>query len=253
MKAKQNCNIPFTDKSINNAIGVSSKLLKPTSTIAPTNSATLPRVSEAAARVRPPRVEARPSRVDASNNDSNTDNKPARVLTLRPQIHQQKYSRGTRVYRIFGEVNRLVEHWGYICDFSKKEGFYKVKYQDGEEEIETMLHKTKQNSNILQVLAATKHKRIIEQYATMEEIYTPPSHFSGGYAKAMECIEIMALEAANTGFGKVGSQDYKWTHVVIDGNWRCNGLEEALEPSQIYGNMDQSSIKRVWQIISRLR
>ena len=97
-----------------------------------------------------------------------------------------------------------------------------MKYQDDdteeyeEEEIETMLHKTKRNTNILRVLATTKHGRIIEKYATIESIYTPPSQFSGGYSKAMECIKMMALEAINTGFGTVGPQDYKWTNVVID-------------------------------------
>ena len=50
----------------------------------------------------------------------------------------------------------------------------------------------------------------------METIYTPPSQFSGGYLKAIECVEIMALEAINTGFGTVGPQDYKWVNVVID-------------------------------------
>ena len=64
-------------------------------------------------------------------------------------IHQQKHPQGTRVYHIFGEPNRLVKHLGYICDFDKKEGYYKVKYQDGnteeyeEKEIETMLRPTK--------------------------------------------------------------------------------------------------------------
>ena len=52
-------------------------------------------------------------------------------------------------------------------------------------EIETMLDKTKQDTNILRVLAATKHERIIEEYATMESIYIPPSQFSGGYSKAI--------------------------------------------------------------------
>ena len=126
------------------------------------------------------------------------------------------------MYRIFGEPTRLVEHQGYICDFEKKKGYYKVKYQDGdteeyeEKEIETMLHKTKQNTNILRALAATKHEQIIEEYAKMESIYTPPSQFSGGYLKAMECIEMMALEAINTGFGTVGQQDYKWANIMID-------------------------------------
>ena len=66
-----------------------------------------------------------------------------------------------------------------------------MKYQDGdteeynEEEIKTMLHKTAKNTSIFQALAATKHKRIIEQYATTEEIYTLPLQFSGGFAKAI--------------------------------------------------------------------
>ena len=68
----------------------------------------------------------------------------------------------------------------------------------------------------MRALAATKHERIIEGYTTMETIYTPPSQYSGGYSKAMECVEMMALEAVNTGFGTVGPQDYKWANVVID-------------------------------------
>ena len=47
-------------------------------------------------------------------------------------MNQQKYSQGTRVYQIFGEPNRLVEYRGHIFDFDKKEGYYKVKYQDGD-------------------------------------------------------------------------------------------------------------------------
>ena len=117
------------------------------------------------------------------NNNTNNDTRPPRVLQPRAKIHQQKYSQGTRVYRIFGEPNRLVEHRGYKCDFNKKEEYYKVKYQDGdteeytEDKIGTMLHKTKRNTNIMRALAATKHKQIIEEYATMESIYTPPSQF----------------------------------------------------------------------------
>ena len=50
----------------------------------------------------------------------------------------------------------------------------------------------------------------------METIYTPPSHFAGGFSKAMECVKVMALEAVNTGFGTVKDQDYKWANVIID-------------------------------------
>ena len=97
-----------------------------------------------------------------------------------------------------------------------------MKYQDGnieeyeEEEIRTMLHKTKQNMNIMRALVATKHEQIIVDYATIESIYTPPSQFSGGYSKVTEYIKMMTLEAFNTGFGTVGPQDYKWANVVID-------------------------------------
>ena len=84
-----------------------------------------------------------------------------------------------------------------------------------------MLHKTKTTTNIIQAMAAINHERIIEQYATMETIYTPPLQYSGEYFKAMECIEMMALEAVNKGFGDVGSQDYKWANVVIDKETGC--------------------------------
>ena len=79
-----------------------------------------------------------------------------------------------------------------------------------------MLHKTKTNTNILRALSATKHERIIEEYASMETVYTPPSQFLVGLSKAMECAERMTLEAVNKGFGKIGAQDYKWANVVID-------------------------------------
>ena len=68
-----------------------------------------------------------------------------------------------------------------------------------------MLHKTKRNTNILQLLSATKHERIIEEYTSMAAIYTPLSQFSGRVTKAMECIEMMALEPINTKFGTIGA------------------------------------------------
>ena len=111
--------------------------------------------------VQRPRV-VLPPRVD---NNKDNDVQSQRVIWPRAKIHQQKHPQGTSVYRIFEERNRLVEHRGYICDFDKKEGYYKVKYQDGnteeyeEKEIETMLRPTERNTNILRALAATKHDR----------------------------------------------------------------------------------------------
>ena len=62
MKAKRNRDIPFTDKIINNAIGVLLDLLQPTTQATTTNTATRPRVSSR---------EVQRSRV--VNNNNNTD------------------------------------------------------------------------------------------------------------------------------------------------------------------------------------
>ena len=61
MKAKRNRDISFTGKSINNAIGVLSNLLKPTAQAAVNTTATCPRVSE---------VETQRPRVDNNNNNN---------------------------------------------------------------------------------------------------------------------------------------------------------------------------------------
>ena len=50
----------------------------------------------------------------------------------------------------------------------------------------------------------------------MESIYTPPSQFSGGFSKAMECVEMMTLAAINKRFGEIGAQKYRWVNAVID-------------------------------------
>ena len=50
----------------------------------------------------------------------------------------------------------------------------------------------------------------------METIYTPPSQFSGEFSKSMECVEMMALEAVNKRFGRIGDQNYKYANIFID-------------------------------------
>ena len=126
------------------------------------------------------------------------------------------------MYRIFGEPNRLVEYRGHIYDFNKKEGYYKVKYQDGdteeygEEKIGTMLHQTKKSKNIMRAQTVTKHEQIIEEYATIKSIYTPPSQLLGGFSKAMKCVEMIALAAINKEFRETGTQEYKWANAVLD-------------------------------------
>ena len=97
-----------------------------------------------------------------------------------------------------------------------------MKYQDGdteeygEEKIGTMLHQTKKSKNIMRAQTVTKHEQIIEEYATIKSIYTPPSQLSGGFSKVMECVEMMALAAINKGFGGIGAQEYRWATAVID-------------------------------------
>lgn len=75
MKSKRNRDIPFTKKSINDAIDVLSRLFRSTRT---TRNATRPRVLEE--RVPRPRVD---------NNNNNA--RPLRVLRPRQQVHTQNY------------------------------------------------------------------------------------------------------------------------------------------------------------------
>ena len=78
----------------------------------------------------------------------------------------------------------------------------------------------------------------------MESIYTPPSQFLGGFSKAIECVEMMALAAINTGFRTVGPQHYKWTNIMIDEETGdVMDLEKTIETSKIHGSMDMSQSK----------
>jgi hypothetical protein len=76
----------------------------------------------------------------------------------------------TTVYKIFEDKI----HQGYICKFDPKDGFYKIKYQDGdleegtEEEISRLLKKTHQTA-WKQALSATIFERAHAQYCKTEE------------------------------------------------------------------------------------
>ena len=52
-----------------------------------------------------------------------------------------------------------------------------------------MLHKPN-NNNIIQALAATRYERVKAEYASTKSSYKPPGKFSGGYAKALELLEM---------------------------------------------------------------
>jgi hypothetical protein len=66
-----------------------------------------------------------------------------RKLRTRTTQKKQAHKMNTTVYRIFCDNGGI--HQGYICDFDTKEGYYKIKYQDGdieeatEDEVERML------------------------------------------------------------------------------------------------------------------
>ena len=85
------------------------------------------------------------------------NNQQQRVLRPRRKEIPQKYSRGTYVYKAFN--NKI--HQGYIYDYNKYEGYYKVQYEDDnseeydKKEISNMLKKFDQ-SNYRQAMTATK-------------------------------------------------------------------------------------------------
>ena len=55
-----------------------------------------------------------------------------------------------------------------------------------------MLHQPN-NNNIIQALAATWYKRVEAEYANTRLSYRPPGKFSGGYAKALELLEMKPI------------------------------------------------------------
>jgi hypothetical protein len=73
---------------------------------------------------------------DSNNNDSNNINEEnnedttpnRRQLRKRILPKTQKLKLNTTVYKIFEDKIRT----GYICEFDPKDGFYKIKYQDGD-------------------------------------------------------------------------------------------------------------------------
>jgi hypothetical protein len=64
--------------------------------------------------------------------DTKTEDTPIPRRTLRTRAKQikQAHKMNTTVYRIFCDTGAL--HQGYICGFDTKEGYYKIKYQDGD-------------------------------------------------------------------------------------------------------------------------
>jgi hypothetical protein len=100
----------------------------------------------------------------------------------------------TTVYRIFCDDGTL--HQGYICGFDTKEGYYKIKYQDGdieeatEEEIDRMIRKPNKTA-MARVLSATRFERIHEQYCKTISRMPIASKFSNGFGKAVAILDYM--------------------------------------------------------------
>jgi hypothetical protein len=102
----------------------------------------------------------------------------------------------TTVYKIFEDKI----HTGYICEFDLKDGFYKIKYQDGdieegtEEEISRLLKKQNQTA-WKQALSTNIFQRAHAQYCKTEEKIPIPSHFSNGFGKAVVILEYQGGKA----------------------------------------------------------
>jgi hypothetical protein len=100
----------------------------------------------------------------------------------------------TTVYRIFCDDGGL--HQGYICGFDTKEGYYKIKYQDGdieeatEDEIDRMLRKPNKTS-MARSLSATRDERIHEQYCKTISRMPIVSKFSNVFGKAVAFLDYM--------------------------------------------------------------
>jgi hypothetical protein len=100
----------------------------------------------------------------------------------------------TTVYRIFCDDGTL--HQGYICGFDPKEGYYKIKYQDGdieeatEEEVDRMIKKPNKTS-MARALSATSYDRVYSQYCKTESRMPIASKFSNGFGKAVAFLDYM--------------------------------------------------------------
>jgi hypothetical protein len=134
------------------------------------------------------------------NNDVNiintkTEDAPiGRTLRTRATKKKQAHKMNTTVYRIFCDDGAL--HQGYICGFDTKEGYYKIKYQDGdieeatEEETDRMLRKPNKTA-MARALSATRFERIHEQYCKTISRMPIASKFSNGFGKAVAILDYM--------------------------------------------------------------
>ena len=156
--------ITFGTKTINKAIGALTELLSPNQTTTTKNTAVVPRVETSQNHQARPMVN--------NSQQSGCIFQPKRKEIL------QKYTRGTTEYKVFDNKT----YQGYICDYDKTNGYYKLIFEDGDnveynhKEIAMMLHKL-DKSNLLQELVATRFVCVKAQYAKTQTSYHEPSKF----------------------------------------------------------------------------
>jgi hypothetical protein len=133
--------------------------------------------------------------IDTQREENSPQKAPIRrKLRTRTTEKKQRHKMNTTVYRIFCGDGAL--HQGYICGFDTKEGYYKIKYQDGdieeatEEEIHRMLKKPNKTS-MARALSATRFDRIHEQYCKTVSRMPIASKFSNGFGKAVAILDYM--------------------------------------------------------------
>jgi hypothetical protein len=117
-----------------------------------------------------PNINDNNENINDTQREKNSPHAPIRrTLRTRATEKKQAHKMNTTVYRIFCDNGAL--HQGYICGFDNKEGYYKIKYQDGdikeatEEEVDRMLRKPNKTA-MARALSATRFDQIHEQYCT---------------------------------------------------------------------------------------
>jgi hypothetical protein len=158
------------------------------------------------------------------NNEDTTPNR--RQLGKRIIPKTQKLTLNTTVYKIFEDEI----HTGYICEFDPRDGFYKIKYQDGdieegtEEGISRLLKRPNQTA-WKQALSATIFERAHAQYCKTEERMPIRSHFLNWYGKAVAILEYQGI---NDSFVPT-LQDYKYR--------ACAVIDEEIGKSMEYRDL----------------
>jgi hypothetical protein len=150
---------------------------------------------------------------EKNSEENSEENSPRRQLRKRIIPKPQKLKLNTTVYKIFEDKI----HTGYICKFDPKDGYYTIKYQDGDieegakEEIRRLLKKPNQTA-WKQALSATIFERAHVHYCKTAEIMPIQLHFSIGYGKA---VAILEYQGGITDAFMPDQQEYKYRACAV--------------------------------------